>query len=466
MRVVVALAACAALLLSAASCADRSPPNVLLLVVDTLRADRLGVYGNRRGLTPFLDSLAERGTVFVHAYAASSWTIPSVASLMTSRYSSQHHVITFGSRIADSELTFAEAMQPLGYTAGGFSANVQLLQRLGFAQGFQGWLPLERSRHVPTAAELRRQGLEWLDGAWQAGSRRPAMLYFQFMEPHGPYDPPEPYRSRFLDGADPAALTLALVQKQQTAGQAAITREDLRGWELLYDGEVATVDAEIKILFDELERRGFLDDAIVVVTADHGEEFWEHSGLQHGRTLYDESVRVPLIVVAPGYRGRQRVTERVSLIDVGPTLLELLHLPPQARFEGRSLVPMLQPASLRARLAGWFADPPAPRQADVVLELRPKTGALMDNRLHVEGIVRDDSKLLVERDGASRTYDLTQDPGELMPDPPQLAPAAKDLAAALAARNASSSASAGDAAPIETIDEATKEQLRALGYEL
>src|SRR5215510_12406740 len=107
------------------ACGGGRPPNVLFIVIDTLRADRLGVYGNSRGLTPFLDELAQRGTIFANAYAPSSWTIPSVASLMTSRYPSQHHVIGFGNRIREQEVTITEALQPLGYVAGGLSANFQ-----------------------------------------------------------------------------------------------------------------------------------------------------------------------------------------------------------------------------------------------------------------------------------------------------------------------------------------------------
>jgi len=196
----VRIAALLLLSLAGLSCRGGRPPNVLVIVVDTLRADRLGVYGNTRGLTPFLDELADRGTVFANARSTSSWTIPSVASLMTSRYSPQHHVIGFGSRLAEAELTFAEAMQPLHYVAAGFSANFQLLQRSGYAQGFQYWRADAKRPGGLSAAELRGQALHWLDGAWQAGSLPPLLLYFQFMEPHGPYDPPEPFRSRSLGG--------------------------------------------------------------------------------------------------------------------------------------------------------------------------------------------------------------------------------------------------------------------------
>lgn len=454
------------LALAGLSCGGGRPPDVLVIVVDTLRADRLGVYGNQRGLTPFLDELAARGTVFVNARAVSSWTLPSVASLMTSRYSAQHHVIGFGSRLADDEITFAEAMQSRHYVAAGFSANFQVRQQRGFAQGFQYWRADSKPPGGLSAAELRGQALDWLDGVAQADSRHPVLLYFQFMEPHSPYDPPEPFRSRSLGGERPEVLEAALGRKVLAQGAAALRHEDFRGRELLYDGEVATVDAEIRTLFADLQRRGRLDHAVVIITADHGEEFFEHAGTEHGKALFEESVRVPLILIAPGYQGGVRVDDNVSLVDVAPTLLELLGLPPEPRFEGRSLVPLLQSASLASRLAAWLGRPrQTPPAADVVLELHPKTGDTMDNRLHVMGIVRDSGKLLVERNGARRAFDLAADPDEQQPDLPALAASAASLGAALDDANRTLARRAGGVSPREPLDDATKESLRALGYE-
>ena len=455
------------LALAGTSCSRTRPPNVLIIVVDTLRADRLGVYGNTRGLTPFLDELAQGGTVFVNAYAVSSWTIPSVASLLTSRYPSQHHVIGPRYRLADEEVTFAEALQPLHYITGGFSANFVLLERLGLAQGFQYWRADVRMPGGLPAPELRQQGLQWLDQVWDAGLPQPALLYFQFMDPHSPYDPPEPYRSQALRGerGDATAAGVAFGKKVVAEGLQAIRREDLRFWERLYDGEVASVDADIKVLFAELHRRGFLDNAIVVITADHGEEFWEHGGLQHGRTLYDESVRVPFILVAPGYRGGQRLEEAVSLIDLAPTLVDLLGIPRHPRFEGRSLVPLLESSSLTSRLAArvWGQRRTTPA-TDVIMQLESKGAPKLENRKHEEGIVRHATKLLVDLKGRRETYDLAADPGETNANPAALEPMATTLAAALDETNRNLDRRAGIAIEGEELDEATKEKLRALGY--
>jgi len=455
---------CAGVALSTLSRGAR-PPNVVLIVVDTLRADKLGVYGNGRGLTPFLDELAQRGTVFLNTYAASSWTCPSVASIMTSRYPAQHRVTGFGSRLAAEEVTLAEAVHPLGYVGGGFSANFRLLERLGYAQGFAFWRSDVRMPGGLSGTELNRQALGWLHGAWQPSSSRPLLLFLQYMEPHGPYDPPEPFRSVFAPEMNGATDRIHQLQLRMLAGNwEDLTRTDFHVFEDLYDGEVATVDAEIRSLFAELGRRGVLDNAIVIVTADHGEEFWEHGGLTHGRTLFNESVKVPLIIIAPGHAPGQRVSENVSLIDVAPTLLELLGLPPEPRFEGRSLVPLL-----RARSApdgsghGLHAAPAFEPGRDILLQLEP-TGLKIDGRVHAEGLVHRSLKLLVRPEGEGDTYDLAADPGELQPNTLTVAGQSIALLRALETSKSALDRRASPVAAGEELSEATLEKLRALGY--
>jgi arylsulfatase A-like enzyme len=447
-----------------AACGRRQAPNILVVVVDTLRADRLGVYGNSRGLTPFLDELARQGTVFRNAYAPTSWTCPSVASLLTSRYPSQHHVISFASRLSEEEVTMAEALQPLGYVGGGFSANFRLMQSLGYAQGFQQWQTDYQHEGEMRADELHRRAFGWLDGAWQASSGKPGLLYLQYMEPHVPYDPPEPYRSRFAradnNGHDAAALA-AMNLKLAAMDWLGLNRDDVALLESLYDGEVAAVDAALRQLFAELDTRGFLNDAIVVITADHGEEFREHGGLTHGRTLYNETVRVPLLVLAAGYAAGSS-DENVSLLDIAPTVLELAGAAPEARFEGRSLVPQLTPATWRARLRGWWRGTPA-AVPDVQFQLE-STASGLDLREHSAGILRDSLKLLITTGGQGEAYDLQSDPLEKDANPSRLEAPIASLTKELEADRAALAVRAGAAAEKAPLDESTKEKLRALGY--
>ena len=445
------------LLLASCSRPAPSPPNILLIVVDTLRADRLGSYGNDRGLTPFLDELAARGTVFRNAYAPCSWTCPSVASLLTSRYPSQHRVSDFESVLSEDERLFAEVLRAANYATGGFSANFRLSRAQGYAQGFQTW-HADKTAEKPRAPDVRQFVQRWLHNHQQT----PALLYLQYMEPHAPYAPPEPYRTRFRragGAAEDETATRKLVQREWDD----LSSDELTLLASLYDGEVASLDAELRLLFDDLERQGFLADAVVIVTADHGEEFHEHGLMTHGLQLYDESVRVPFIMVAPGYRGGRVVDEPVSLIDIAPTLVELAGLPPQPPFEGRSLVPLLQRRTLWSWLAALRATPAADTP-DVILEL-PRSGSDYDLRRQTEGLIRGRTKLLIGPDGNDKVYDLRTDPGELTPNPPQLDGAAPPLVEALHRATTDQAKRAVASAAPQPLADSTKEHLRALGYQ-
>lgn len=441
-----------------------TPPNVLMIVIDTLRADRLGVYGNKRGLSPFLDELAAKGVVFPHAYAASSWTVPSIASLFTSHYPSQHNVTTFDSKLPDEAETLAEKLASYGYVAGGFLANFRLTAALGYAQGFEYWRTYTGNAQTGVkvrGSRLRGESLQWLESLSSQQAARPQFLYLHYMEPHSPYQPSEPFRSRFIkpaEGIDEATAN----QKVGRMNFAAVTWREVQLLRSLYDGEVASVDAELRELFTVLERRGFLEHAIVVITADHGEEFKEHGRMAHGYALYDESIRVPLIILAPGHQPRV-VEENVSLVDVAPTILDLLTLPPEPAFEGRSLVPLMDQPSL----GDWLLSV-GESVKDIVCEL-PPTGSRYDIRAHSQAIVRSSFKLLLALKGRPKKevpeiYDLATDPGEKKPNPPRLAEKRETLETALREETRALAKRTGPAPETAPVDEATKEKLRALGY--
>ena len=340
---------------------------MLLIVLDTLRADRLGAYGSTRGLTPFLDELAARGVVFENAYATSSWTSPSIASLFTSRHPLQHGIVGFESVLGDGEATLAESLRALGFTSGGFSANFRISEGLGYGQGFDVWRAYlastdERDAGPKVPARfVRQQALAWLSGVWDREAPRPVFLYVHFMEPHSPYDPPEAVRRRLVPRASRAeadaanALLVGLRFGDLSDQQVALLAE-------LYDAEVATLDAELRTLFEALSANGFLEHSIVVVVADHGEEFREHGMLLHGITLFEPGVRVPLLLLAPGLEAGRRVAQPVSLLDVAPTILDLLGAPSQEHFEGRSLLPQLRAQARQrpARGTSCSSSPPSP----------------------------------------------------------------------------------------------------------
>jgi arylsulfatase A-like enzyme len=438
-------ALCAAFaVLAAASCRapKPAPPDIVLVLIDTLRADRLGCYGNSQQLSPFLDSLAARGHVFRHAYAQSSHTRPSVASLMTSRFESQHGVLSLRQALADRELTLAEVLHGHGYATAGFSASMVVSLQAGFGQGYDDYasfpnlsMPALGYKLAPVRAELVDQAARsWLGAMARERPNSPIFLYLHYMEMHPPYGP---------------TSTIGAEQLRQATGEyfAADGHPDHGGRVVrtAYDAELVVLDTALRRLFKQLQELRVLDRAVVVITADHGEGFGDHGILGHGRTLYDELVHVPLIVLQPGVHARRDVEDVVSLIDVAPTLLELAGIPSPPAFEGRSLCALL-------------ADGRGPSPAAAYTELQRDDA----DRIHERAIVVGTHKLIQRHDGAEEYYDLAVDPGELAHWEP-----AESTRLELEHALAEARARAGrDAAPAPTrpLDEQTVRDLRALGY--
>jgi arylsulfatase A-like enzyme len=453
MRAVIAAGLAGALAVALGCDPPPQRPNVLIVVVDTLRADRVGAVDASSSLMPFVDALAARGVVFRRAYALSSWTVPSVASLLTSRQPTHHGVVSFETPLAEAETTFPETLAAAGYRSAGFSANFRITGRLGFAQGFEHWRVFVAEKGVwppkARAPTVRASVLEWLDRtAWER-TGVPTALYVHLMEPHMPYYPKDNAHWASVADVDRSAareankqlLTAINFLKFDLVPPPMVT--ELRR---LYDAEVAAVDDELAALFAALETRGFLRNAVVVVTADHGEEFGEHGGLNHGRTLYGELLHVPLVMTAPG--GERGVVDLpVSLLDVGPTVLELVGLERPDAFEGQSLVPLMRGAT-----------DVAPRP--LLAELQPENEK-RERRQHRASLLDGDRKVVVGIDGAPQWFDLSADPGEQHPRREPASDADRALLATLERLRGGGAAKPVERAPL---DVAERERLRALGY--
>jgi arylsulfatase A-like enzyme len=435
----------------AAGCRHRHP-DVILIVVDTLRADRVGSSGGPPGLTPFLDELAASGVVFRTAYSTTSWTNPAIASLFTSRYPSQHHVVRFDSRLPADEVTLAERFAAEHYRRVGVVGNFRLTEDLGFGQGFDAWFPVmiglkPRARHI-TQDVVRFYDRHLAPYPWSRWTRHPLFLYLHFMDPHAPYDPPPAARAGRVGPPPPGTNEAEVVARLMNVDHwNQLSQRDVAYLASLYDAEIAGLDTQLARLFRRLRRRGLLENTIVVVTADHGEEFRDHGSLQHGTALFEESVRVPLIMAGPGLPAGRVVADEVSIVDVAPTLLALVGAAPEPRFEGRSLLPLISGQ---------------PEGRDVLLELE-SLGLPYDLRRHLAGLVRDRVALLVEPDGSAAAYDLRHDPHELHPNPPDLSEATPALRARLGQRRAALATRAGTA-ETAPVDEEMRDRLRALGY--
>jgi arylsulfatase A-like enzyme len=322
-------------------------PNVLVLLVDTLRADRLGAYGAAPSPSPTLDRLAAGGLLFERTIAQSSWTMPSVASLLTGLHPRSHGASggrpagardeAVATALPDGALTWAEAAGRAGITTFGISSNPLVSRASNLAQGFETfreftWDP-EGGRWTP-AAEINRLFLRWLDR--NRGYR--FLAYLHYMDPHEPYAPPEPppapvdVRPALRGGSVHEAANQ--INRHGAPPLAAVEVAHLRR---LYDGDIGAWDAELAALLDGLAARGVRDVTVLVVTSDHGEEFQEHGRLMHGSHLYDESLRVPLVIAGPGI-GPARRADLAQGIDLFPTLAALLGIAVPAGLPGRDLL--------------------------------------------------------------------------------------------------------------------------------
>lgn len=273
------------------------PPNVVLVVIDTLRADRLGCYGYERPLTPHLDALARRGVRFERAYSASSWTWPSTASILTALPPPAHGVTSHrGGRLPAEVVTVAEVLRDDGYATGAFSTNPLIAPEWGFDQGFDEFHAYE----VCPTREVRADVEAWL----AARGDEPFFLYLQIVDPHE-YLPAAEHRARWVREA-PDDVSPALWIALERAKHDVIERDRDRVeahvafYSDLYDATVAEADEFVGQLVETLRDIGALDRTVVAVTSDHGEEFLEHGQVLHAKQLHEESVRVPLILAGPG----------------------------------------------------------------------------------------------------------------------------------------------------------------------
>ncbi len=312
------------------------PRNVIVYLVDTLRADHVGCYGYGRPVSPRIDAFARHATLFRHTVAQSSWTRPSTATILTGLLPRTHGLHKRRHALSRQAVTLAEALRDHGFRTAGFATNGNVARSFGFAQGFDTYKLLRRRHH--SAPDVNVQAAEWLDG-WDG--RAPFFLYLHTVEPHAPYSPPLAFRQRFAPGV-PDGLTQMRQVKRLHEGKLAPTPEIRRGLLALYDAEIAANDAAFGALLDLLVRRGLWQDTLIVFISDHGEEFLDHGGWEHGKTLHSEMLDVPLIIRIPGLGNGKIVERQAQQVDVMPTILTALGLPVPAAVEGRSLLPWIR----------------------------------------------------------------------------------------------------------------------------
>ncbi len=436
----VLLIACVATAIASVACSrddsrtSATPRRAILIVIDTLRADHLGCYGYERDTSPNIDAFAEQSVLFEHAYAQAPWTVASVASILSSLYP-QTHGLTHAKdnrALAESIELLPERLADDGLATAAFVANMTLDPTVGFYEGFDEHAIVvdENAAYPDEGTRINQRAIPFLERHADTSF----FLYLQYMDPHDPYDDPAGHYRTFdpdYDGSFDGSIG-PLFDAMARRRPWTLDDRELEHMIARYDGEIRYVDERVHEVFATLDRLGIADETVVVVTSDHGEQFFEHGGLKHGTSIYDEEVRVPLIVRAPGTsREGTRVPNPVALVDVYPTLVELLDAgEPPASLDGHSLVPLLR---------GDRVD-----RGDVFTETAHgwswKDDRMQYNRIPMAAIVRDRHKLItIQRDEfrdllpdaeldpsarpyADELYDIVEDPRERR----NLAPGATD----------------------------------------
>ncbi|MDE0885370.1 MAG: sulfatase [Myxococcota bacterium] len=348
-------------------------------MIDTLRQDHLGAYGYPRSTSPTIDDLAAESVLFETAYAQASWTRPSVGSLFTGLLPRKHGAVRRENALRTDVKTMAELLALAGYRASGFISNPNVLAEFGFDRGFESYIDVESVSVDTDAQQLHEAAFRQL-----ARFDGPQFLYVHTIDPHVPYEPPEPFASLFEASPIPPLHDHSMPETVSKTMN-------------LYDGEIAYADAALGDFIRELKERGLWGETLFILLSDHGEEFWDHESIQHGTTLYEEQIRVPLLVRFPGaIFGGTRVKSPVRVIDILPTLLEQL---------GEAIPPDLDGSSFLNLVRGDLETVP-----------RPVFSELNMGKQAISSLIEGPLKLILQRGPEERKaamlYDLSLDPAE------------------------------------------------------
>jgi arylsulfatase A-like enzyme len=446
------------------ACAETRDPNVLIITVDTLRADYLGAYGDEHTRTPRIDQLAQSGTLFENAVAPMPLTRPSHFSLMTSRYPREHGVLNNRIPLPDSALTLAEIFSSNGYQTGAFVSVVLLDRKSGAGQGFDVFRHPTRPRER-RASETVGEALRW---AAELDPGKPFFLWVHLFEPHLPYAPEAEASPSFDQELFARFPSISWRELYQVAGEneGDVPGSLLEHAKALYRGEIENVDHWIGELLDGLEGYGLRSNTIRVLTADHGEPFENGVYFEHADSLYDGSIRIPLILdFPPLFPAGKRIESQVSILDIAPSLLAAADIPIPSDYSGLAL----QDAEERS---GRYVLIQHPFYQDEVARTRPLRHARIKSvagkpfdaiptRLERVGIVGSDWKLIRAGSGAAEVYARARPHGEdervIAKEPSTLQRLESELSRQLEGRPLKLIAPA-------RINDELMENLKALGY--
>jgi len=439
----------------------KQKPNVILIVIDTVRKDHLSCYGYNRQTMPRIDDFAKDAVRFDDAIAASPWTLPSIASILTGLYPHNHQAGYAGkdpktnqeglTYLSQGAITLTEVLFQNQYQTVGIFQSPFMDPGLGLNRGFEvyNWEPGDNMQ-TRSASEVSDLAMEWLDKT--RNKSQPFFLVLHYFDPHLAYAPPPDlalpftlkYQGKMKPPFNPSEPELEKIQK----GQIKFSKEDQSFIEGLYNGELNYVDFAIGRFFDYLKFANLYDQSLIILTSDHGEEFWDHNSFEHGHSLYQELLQVPLIVRLPGGENKGLVIkERVSQVDIAGSVLACLRIESLLRPNGKSFISM----------PGAVVKPMASRA--IIAEL---------NRIGdpLQALYRNEYKLILNRTTAKiQVYNLAVDPqeknnlfGKKEAFPPEMVDQFKGVAAGIAKQES-------EKKPLPAkLDPNTIQKLKALGY--
>lgn len=423
-------------------------PDVVLISIDSLRHDHLGCYGYPKPTSPTIDRLASEGVRCEVAVSTTSWTLPAHAAMLTGLFDSAHGVVDNGLALSPARITLPEVLSESGWDTAGFYGGPYLDPIFGLGQGFERYescmSPEAGNSHEDVTGPRTLGAVErWLAEVVKDGNAEPFFLFIHLWDVHYDYKPPASYVEIF-DPAYAGSLDASDLP-HNSAIAPDMAPADLQHLVALYDGEIRFTDEILGRILDAMDRSGRLRDALVVVTADHGEEFFEHGGKGHQKTLFDEVVRVPLIVRWPGHLPPGTVVrDQVRLVDLAPTILSLAGVSKRPPMQGRDISPLLR------------GEPMAPESA--LIELLVDRNDIRGSRTQAEKVIS------WRHAGRSFLYDLVRDPNEANP----IAEPSPRLTAALAGLErvfeaGSENASRSEAGRVEIAPDLAR-RLGVLGY--
>ncbi len=452
---------------AASPAAGPRPHNILLLTIDTIRADRFGAMGDPGARTPWFDRASRSSRLYADCLAPSPWTLPSLASLLTGSYPGQHRMLAELAGIDGSVPALAEVCSQHGMTTAAFVANPWLAAG-DLERGFDTFDVAERFERIretsttfayrflmkaflralrlDSAHRISSRGIHWLEGAHE-----PWFLWLHYLDPHLPNWPEPPFDRLF--GPPPALIGSSLTARQIRDGDYPGGARGRREIDQLYRGEVAYTDREIGRVWRFLQEADLLERTVVVFTGDHGEELWDHDDYGHGHAMYDEVVRVPLLMRLPGTHNGEVRRELARLVDLAPTALAAagLDLPEKPAFTGEDFLASREPGA-----------PPQPRTAYGEAVLYGEELKFL--RVNRWKLILGETDAQGER--PKRLFDVQTDPGEHDDLATKRAALTDSLHAQLLdwiARYGSEGAMAARDLP-DNLDPAVREQLEALGY--